>query len=432
TPVNMNAAHPASVPPLYKSDLPGSQESRVSTVSSTFSAPQLPSSSSNLSTSTDTELTTPPLSQAPLVKDQPVENTAPAAPRSPNRARAQAQNALLRIDAANLPRTGDTAASPMSLYSPATHGSKRTADGSVKGGNVESSVDTTAGRTGGHKRSKSMDTSRIGEVRGETISAQLKTRLSYAMVKVQNGWEKQSLEELEEQTSQQGSPISTISRSNGSRPTFDSPLGAGRARRPSGVSETSDHVMMSPHHSTPSDPSRSLATTPPTYWRPGTNPTMNAAVNLITVTGSNTAPMLGPAPDLSSRRKRRSSASYHPPPLLGSNQRRHYSDLSGTPRTPAPATPRAGILRMPSQQAEKDAVDTLLFMSSPNNSGRVPHTSTADGSHQHQRPAATPRRVMFEGHPAPGKSVNSPMYHPSQAPSSQPTASYYHRAEPSR
>lgn len=83
------------------------------------------------------------------------------------------------------------------------------------------------------------------------------------MVKVQNGWEKQSLEELEEQTSQQGSPISTISRSNGPRPTFDSPLGTDRARRPSGVSINSDHNMRSPHHSTPSDPSRSLATTPP-------------------------------------------------------------------------------------------------------------------------------------------------------------------------
>lgn len=165
--VNMNAAHPASVPPLYKSELPGSQESRASAVSSTFSDPQLPSSSSNLSTSTDTELTTPPLSQAPLVQEQPAGSTAPAAPRSPNGARAKAQDALLRIDAANLPRTGDTAASPMSLCSPATHGFKRTADGSVKSGNAESSVDTAAARAGTHKRSKSMDTSRIGEVRAE-------------------------------------------------------------------------------------------------------------------------------------------------------------------------------------------------------------------------------------------------------------------------
>src|SRR5437763_11621288 len=109
---------------------------------------------------------------------------------------------------------------------------------------------------------------------------------------------------------------------------------------------------------------------------------MNASVNLISVTGSGAGPMLDSATEIGSRRKRRSSASHHPPPMLGSNLRKHYSDLGATPRTPA--TPRAGILRMPSQQAEKDAVDTLLFMSSPNNSGRLPHTSVdARGQRPH-------------------------------------------------
>ncbi|CAI6330790.1 unnamed protein product [Periconia digitata] len=437
TMLNMDPTHAASLPPLYKPDLPASQESRLSAVSSTFSPPQLPSSSSNLSTSTtnDTELTTPPLSQIPVLQELSAQNPASAPLLSPNRARAQDRDASLRIDAANALRTGDTAASPMSLCSPVTHGFKRSADGSVKGANFESSTalaGTPVAHPIAHKRSKSMDTSRIGE-----ISAQLKTRLSYAMVKVQNGWEKQSLEELEEQTSQQGSPISNVSRNNGSRPTFDSPLGTERPRRPSGVSDMSDHIIMSPNHSN-SDPSRSLATSPPTHWRPSTNPTMNAAVNLISVTGSNETPMLGPAPDLSSRRKRRSStiSHYHPPPLLGSSQRKHYSDLSGTtPRTPV--TPRAGILRMPSQQAEKDAVDTLLFMSSPNHSGRVPPShSASDGA---ARAMATPRRVMFEAYPAPGKAADiAPIYHAPQAPppNSQhahaAATAYYHRAEPSR
>ena len=145
---------------------------------------------------------------------------------------------------------------------------------------------------------------------------------------------------------------------------------------------------------------------------------MHAAANLISVTGgSETTPMLGPAADLGSRRKRRSSASHHPPPpLLGSNQRRHYSDLTGTPRTPA--TPRPGILRMPSQQAEKDAVDTLLFMSSPNNSGRLPFT----GADAQARANAPPRRVMF----APEKGV----YHQPQVSNSRSAA--YYRAEPPR
>jgi len=132
------------------------------------------------------------------------------------------------------------------------------------------------------------------------------------------------------------------------------------------------------------------------FWRPGNKPTLNAAVNLISVTGSDAGAMLGPSAQFESRRKRRSSASHHPPPLLGQAQRKHYSDLgtiSGTPTTPRP-----GILRMPSGQAEKDAVDTLLFMSSPNNSNRFPH---ANAGPQMQKPPHAPpqRRVMFEAEP---------------------------------
>lgn len=139
----------------------------------------------------------------------------------------------------------------------------------------------------------------------------------------------------------------------------------------------------------------SSAKPPTALWRPGTNPTLNAAKNLISVTGSNHGPMLEPAPEFGSRRKRRSSASYHPPPLLGANQRKHFSDLGAGFREPA--TPRAGILRMPSGQAEKDAVDTLLFMSSPNHSNRLAHAG-GDSRSEKRESALPQRRVMFEGH----------------------------------
>lgn len=122
---------------------------------------------------------------------------------------------------------------------------------------------------------------------------------------------------------------------------------------------------------------------------------MHAAANLISVTGSQHGLGLAPAPELQSGRRRRSSVSHAPPPLLGTGQRKHFSDLSAGPRTPA--TPRAGILRMPSQQAEKDAVDTLLFMSSPNNSQRFPHNGQPAPSPL--RADAPQRRVMFEAYP---------------------------------
>lgn len=54
---------------------------------------------------------------------------------------------------------------------------------------------------------------------------------------------------------------------------------------------------------------------------------------------------------------------------------------------------------MPSQQAEKDAVDTLLFMSSPNNSSYLAHTSAVNST-AHPSPLRfefpTVKRVVFE------------------------------------
>jgi hypothetical protein len=237
------------------------------------------------------------------------------------------------------------------------------------------------------------------------LSAQLKTRLSYAMVKVQNGWEKQSLDALEEVHSQRGSPNSAPGRSD--RLAFDSPSTFDRRRRPSGVSDNSDPMLMSPA----SDPSGaypasscefsdvgkefSVTDSYAVYWRSATKPTLDAAANLISVTGSNHGLGLAPAPDIQVGRRRRSSASHPPPPLIGTGQRKHYSDLGSGPGTPA--TPRAGILRMPSQQAEKDAVDTLLFMSSPNNSQRFPHAGQTGPSPL--RADAPQRRVMFDAYP---------------------------------
>lgn len=235
------------------------------------------------------------------------------------------------------------------------------------------------------------------------LSAQLKTRLSYAMIKVQNGWEKQSLDELEEVHSQRGSPNSAP---GGSRVTFDSPSIADYRRRPSAVSERSDHMLISPA----SDPKRSHVLNPSQccqsprfynaneledYWRSTNKPAMDAAANLISITGGNADLGLAPAPDFETGRRRRTSATHPPPPLLGLAQKKHNSDPGAVSRAPTP--PRAGILRMPSQQAEKDAVDTLLFMSSPKNSQYFPHATQVGPNSL--REGAPQRRVVFEAYP---------------------------------
>jgi hypothetical protein len=148
------------------------------------------------------------------------------------------------------------------------------------------------------------------------------------------------------------------------------------------------------------------------YWRSTNKNTLDAAANLMSVTGSPHGLGLAPAPEIQVGRRRRSSASHPPPPLIGTGQRKHFSDLGGTPRTPA--TPRAGILRMPSQQAEKDAVDTLLFMSSPNNSQRFPHNGHTAPSPM--RADAPQRRVMFDAYPPQERRI---VYQPQMPPPPQ-------------
>lgn len=147
------------------------------------------------------------------------------------------------------------------------------------------------------------------------------------------------------------------------------------------------------------------------YWR-GSRPAIHAAANLISVTGSQHGLGLAPAADIQVGRRRRSSISHPPPTLLGTGGKKHSSDLGASVR--GPVTPRAGILRMPSQQAEKDAVDTLLFMSSPNNSGRVPPTNQVAPSPL--RAEAPQRRVMFEAFPPQERRA---VYQPPMPPPSQ-------------
>jgi len=151
------------MPALHESGPSNSQESYISLASSTFSAPQLPSSSSNLSTCTagESEATTPPSSKVPSVNKQSTERAIPASPT-----RIRAQDGPLKATDANALRTDASATSPTSLTSPTAQGLKRAADGSVKGSHQskKSPIEPTIG----HKRNKSMEagsSGRIGQVR---------------------------------------------------------------------------------------------------------------------------------------------------------------------------------------------------------------------------------------------------------------------------
>lgn len=197
------------------------------------------------------------------------------------------------------------------------------------------------------------------------LSAQLKTRLSYAMMKVQNGWERRSIDELEELQTQRAVPPPSTPGPNGFSPDVQSlrRRAYSNGRRPSLMSESSDPYLFSPNSQT----------SPPQHPRSRPHSSYSA-----------TGPSLAPAPDIQPSRKHRRSVSSHMPPMLSAtpDAGKRYSELN-SPTTPTTVSPRrAGILRMPSQQAEKDAVDTLLFMSSPNHSAHLAHASAAVSSAQ--------------------------------------------------
>lgn len=212
------------------------------------------------------------------------------------------------------------------------------------------------------------------------MSHQLKTRLSYAMLKVQNGWQDQSLSELENLAPQQASPMSPASDKK--RAFYYSPSGELHSPRSSGRplgSSSDQHFLTSPrkrvsppeqYPGSPGNPrgsaSSSQASTYEAFWREHSN--TNTSRLPLSQTQTLAGPSLAPPVDIQPKThwQQGRSPMRQPPPLqIGSHP-------STPQRRPNTAT------RTPSQQAavEKDAVETLLFMSSPGNSGYHPHTST--------------------------------------------------------
>ncbi|KAM0483767.1 hypothetical protein ACHAPX_002263 [Trichoderma viride] len=234
---------------------------------------------------------------------------------------------------------------------------KRMADGEVKAGMVNMSP--IKGRGHGHSRNLSaVSVASTGSTIGE-LSAELKTRLSYAMVKVNFGWQGHSIEEVESMAaSQAASPTSgssTIRRhSSSTSPRLDVTAASAQVHRAqqSAIRRKSD--------------SPNLMSNKPSLAPPATiQPSLNAA---------------------RSNPRRNSSPRYTPTMLSHSH--------SASPHTPAqpmvvdshqslsqPAHMTDPIL-FPSHQnvREQDAMEALLFMSSPNNSANLKHTFSPSAS----------------------------------------------------
>lgn len=257
-----------------------------------------------------------------------------------------------------------------------TAGSKRTASGQIKTtsqddqgrtprpqhiesshtrasstASIGSSSNVTEVSSGLHQKSAS--TNKLDQ-----ISQQLRTKLKYAMVKVQNGWQSRSLDEIESMAS--ASPRSNVSGSAESPRRLIQP----RAMRKWSESSSSDSGRSDTLHSIPS-----------------------ARLPSVPEFSGNAPRGLAPPADIVAGQRRRLALNTH-------------GESISSKRSPRAARPSASQ-RTPSQNAamEADAVETLLFMASPNNSGYHPHSQASHESSlrstQHFSALTSPLRSQF-------------------------------------
>ena len=182
------------------------------------------------------------------------------------------------------------------------------------------------------------------------------------MLKVQNGWENHSLDELEAMT-----PPPTPARSR---------AGTGVSQSLNMFAETSDR---------PLHPTSTIQTNhmPPLLRDLSSSDWIRQTPATVTPIANGRS--LAPAAPISSRSNRRPVWTKSPPMLSAANIPRSNAEQPTTPQ-------RHGILRIPSGQAERDAVDTLIFMSSPNNSANI---GSAGGSPLKSEFSGV-KKVMFE------------------------------------
>ncbi|KAH6612789.1 hypothetical protein B0J18DRAFT_359055, partial [Chaetomium sp. MPI-SDFR-AT-0129] len=279
---------------------------------------------------------------------------------------------------------------------------KRMADGVVKHARSKSNV--SPGQAIGHSRNTSTVSvastagSRIGE-----LSAELRARLSYAMVKVNHGWQSHTIDQVETLASQAASPVSSSSTVHLRNGSSTSPrLSAGSHR---GSNNTTPATGPQPPY-----PGRSGEA----QWR--TSPRSTSR-------GSSASPVKashGLAPPVSIHpsqpiNPRRESNPRHIPAFLSHHTSPHLSTAHTSPYV-APGRPRtisdAMLLSPHTNVREQDAIESLLFMSSPGNSANLKHAfptsssqplpSTHNNNSTPQRtalPNSQPRKSLPSGRP---------------------------------
>ncbi|KAL2753144.1 hypothetical protein ACRALDRAFT_2022889 [Sodiomyces alcalophilus JCM 7366] len=282
---------------------------------------------------------------------------------------------------------------------------KRMLNGAVKDRSSMSPV------RGGHSRNTS--TVSVASTTASTIgelSNDLKTRLSYAMVKLNNGWQSHSIDEVESLASHAASPTSSHSTLNGRQGSSASPRFTSAVRNgPLAATTTGSNVSPVTHD---------------TFWRDNKGPSGGHGSASPPTPAHPSPGLASPAPIQPSRpttahNPRRNSNPRYTPTLLSLSHSAsphtpaQRSALTGAPNQqhPGPAPVPDPMIFPPHQNMrEQDAIETLLFMSSPGNSANMKHSFAASppvsapASQQahtgrHALPTSQPRKSLPDHRP---------------------------------
>ncbi|KAL9615425.1 MAG: hypothetical protein Q9167_000103 [Letrouitia subvulpina] len=275
---------------------------------------------------------------------------------------------------------------------------KRTASGDAKR-NVSTSEKSTNPTQ--CKLSETSDTKlRTSQIK--ELSSQLQARLSYAMFKLQSGWQSHSLADFEGKTSAQISPIFASSDQRLPVTSPESYTNKGRCNLPSSINQSFEKGTAMPISSslTSGSPNNALGlegahNQPKCLTSPASPGVVYGAYGssykpkIQNTSGQqvqsqpplNNIPSLAPPADIWPRNSRHSHFRHEEPHRLDTDQTYRRRSLQGVSSAPAPASPsshQAYLTRSPSQKAadEKDAVETLVLMSSPGNPGTQQSSKT--------------------------------------------------------
>lgn len=234
------------------------------------------------------------------------------------------------------------------------------------------------------------------------LSAELRTRLSYAMVKVNHGWQSHSLDEVESLASHAASPASSTSTVHRRKSLSASPRHA--------ITTTITRVPVTHDERRGSGSPPFISSNKPTLAPPAP----------IQPSTAMPAPRSHP---------RRTSIRNTPTFLSNSNSISPHSPALQASQARPEGPPDPMIISPHQNVREQDAIETLLFMSSPGNSANLKHAFSPRQSPgpllqgmsaRHALPSgprkvlpsqrtAGPRKVNFDKSPGGMVTPNSPM-----------------------